>query len=62
MHCAINSAIQYSPWAERGHRAPPPPLLSKSASNLFRGLLGMLLAMLPEKKLGRNMSFGHFLK
>ena len=54
--------IQYSPWARRGHRAPLPPLLFKSCTILFRGLLGMILAMLPEKKLGRNMGFGHFSK
>ena len=47
MHCPG----VFAHWARIGHGAPPPPppLLSMSGTILFRGLLGMILAMLPEK-------------
>ena len=49
-----------SPWARIGPRAPP--LLCKGGTILIRGLLWMVLTMLPEKILGRDMGFGHFSK
>ena len=51
----------YSPWANGGPRAPP-PWSSVSGTILFRRLSGIILAMLPEKKLGLTTSFGHFSK
>ena len=36
-------------WTSECHRAPPSPLLSKIATILFRGLLGMILTMLQKK-------------
>ena len=39
-----------------------PPLLSMSGTILIRELLWMILTMLPENKLGRDMGFGHFSK
>ena len=51
-----------NPWARFGLRAPQ--ILSMSGTILIRGLLWMLLTMLPvpEKKLLRDMGFGHFWK
>ena len=43
-----------SPWARICHHAPPP------LSTVIRGILGMLLAMLREITLGRDMGFSHF--
>ena len=44
------------------HPPPPTPLPSKCGTILFEGLLGMILVMLPEQKLGRNIGFYHFSK
>ena len=53
----------YSPWAQRGHRAPPPPPgSSMSGIILFRGPHWSIIEMLTPCKLGRPHLFGHFSK
>ena len=53
----------YSPWAQRGHRAPPPPPgSSRSGIILFRGPHWSIIEMLTPYKLGRHHLFGHFSK
>ena len=52
-----------SPWAQRGHRAPPPPPgSSMSGIILFRGPHWSIIEMLTPYKLGRPHLFGHFSK
>ena len=63
-----NECNLFSPWANGGPHAPPPPppppplWSSASGTILLRGLSGIILAMLPGKKLGLTTNFGHFSK
>ena len=50
----------FSPWANGGPFATP--WSSISGTILFRGPSGIILAMLPEKKMGLTTNFGHFPK
>ena len=50
-----------SPWANRGPRAPP-PWSSVGGIVVFKGPIGVRIAMLPDKKLGLTTCGGHFSK
>ena len=49
----------FSPWA---NAPPPPPMILREWYHFVHGPSGIILAMLPEKKLGLTTNFGHFSK
>ena len=61
--CVISHIFHnyHSPWAQRGHRAPPPGS-SMSGIILFSGPHWSIIEMLTPYKLGRPHLFGHFSK